>query len=263
MIVVVEAPQNRIQQAAEILSSREFNAVDADQLHSQYSQQGYTNAQLRDYDEKDIVLPVIEEEVQIGKRQVQSGRMRIYTEVTETPVEEQVTLREERINVDRRPANRAVTDADLNAFREGEMEIRTTAEEAVVNKQARVVEEVHIDKDVTEHTETIRDSVRRTDVNVEEMGAEQTVGATGYDTYVSGFRNYYNTNLRSSGGAYEDYDPAFRYGHTLATNDQTSSGDWNTVEGTARQRWEARNPGTWEQFKDSVHYAWDAVRGKR
>lgn len=263
LIVTVQAPQDRIQQAAQILASRDLQGVDADTRHNEYRQSGYTNAQMRDYDENDVVLPVIEEDLQIGKRQVERGRMRVYTEVTETPVEEQVTLREERVNVERRPVNRDISDADMTAFKEGEFEVRTSAEEAVVNKQARVVEEVVINKEVTERTETIRDSVRRTDVEVKETAAERNVGGNDYGTYAPSFREYYNTNMRSSGGTYEQYDPAFRYGYTLATNDQSRNSDWATVEGSARQRWEERNPGTWEQFKDSIRYAWDNVRGKR
>jgi len=264
-LVVVQAPQNRIQQAAEILSSREFSTINADSLNEQYRQSGYTNATLRDYADHDVVLPVIEEDIQIGKRQVERGRMRIYTEMTETPIEEQVTLREERVNVERHAVDRPVTDADMNAFREGEFEVRTTAEEAVVQKQARVVEEVTINKDVSERTETIRDSVRRTDVHVDENVAsnERTVGGSDYETYATGFRSYYDQNLRSSGASYEQYDPAFRYGHTLANDQNLRGNDWNSFESSARTRWEERNPGTWEQFKDSIRYAWDTVRGKR
>ena len=114
------------------------------------------------------VIPVIEEELQVGKRAVESGGARVQTHVTETPVQEQVTLREEHVNVERRPVNRAVTDADLANLKQGEIDITTRAEEAVVSKQARVVEEVAIGKTVSEHQETVRDTVRRTDVDVQE-----------------------------------------------------------------------------------------------
>jgi uncharacterized protein (TIGR02271 family) len=114
------------------------------------------------------VIPVIEEELQVGKREVETGGARVQTHVTETPIEEQVTLREEHVNVERRPVNRAVTDADLANIQEGEIDITTRAEEAVVAKQARVVEEVEIGKTVSEHQETVRDTVRRTDVDVQE-----------------------------------------------------------------------------------------------
>lgn len=115
-------------------------------------------------------IPVIEEELRVGKRAVEGGGVRVRTRVVERPVEEAVRLREERVNVERRPVNRPVTEADLNAFREGSFELREHSEEAVVAKQARVVEEVAVGKEVGERTETVRDTVRSTDVQVEETG---------------------------------------------------------------------------------------------
>ncbi len=120
------------------------------------------------------VIPIIEEELQVGKREVQGGGVRVQTHVTEKPVEEQVTLREEHVKVDRHPVDRAVTDSDLANFKEGEINVTTRAEEPVVAKQARVVEEVEIGKEVTERQETVRDTVRRTDVDVEETGTDTT-----------------------------------------------------------------------------------------
>jgi uncharacterized protein (TIGR02271 family) len=123
-------------------------------------------------------IPVIEEELRVGKREVEGGGVRVRTRVVERPVEEVVRLREERVNVERRPVNRPVSEADLNAFREGSFELTERSEEAVVAKQARVVEEVAINKEVGERTETVRDTVRRTDVDVEETGGTKVRGAT-------------------------------------------------------------------------------------
>jgi uncharacterized protein (TIGR02271 family) len=123
-------------------------------------------------------IPVIEEELRVGKREVEGGGVRVRTRVVERPVEEAVRLREERVSVERRPVNRPVSEADLNAFREGTFELRERSEEAVVDKTARVVEEVAINKDVTERTETVRDTVRSTDVDVEETGGTKARRAT-------------------------------------------------------------------------------------
>jgi uncharacterized protein (TIGR02271 family) len=123
-------------------------------------------------------IPVIEEELRVGKREVEGGGVRVRTRVVERPVEEAVRLREERVNVERRPVNRPVSEADLGAFREGTFELKERSEEAVVAKQARVVEEVAINKEVGERTETVRDTVRRTDVEVEETGGTKARGAT-------------------------------------------------------------------------------------
>jgi uncharacterized protein (TIGR02271 family) len=114
-------------------------------------------------------IPVIEEELRVGKREVEGGGVRVRTRVVERPVEEAVRLREERVNVERRPVNRPVSEADLGAFREGSFELRERSEEAVVDKTARVVEEVAVNKEVGERTETVSDTVRRTDVEVEEV----------------------------------------------------------------------------------------------
>ncbi len=122
----------------------------------------------------ETVLPVIEEELQVGKREVESGGVRVRSHVIERPVEESVRLREERVSVERRPVNRAVDDSYLNTFREGTIEVAETAEVAVVSKQARVVEEVVVNKEVGERTETVTDTLRRTDVEVEQLGTDET-----------------------------------------------------------------------------------------
>ncbi len=100
--------------------------------------------------------------------------MRVRSHVIERPVEESVRLREERVSVERRPVNRAVDDSYLNTFREGTIEVAETAEVAVVSKQARVVEEVVVNKEVGERTELVTDTLRRTDVEVEQLGTDET-----------------------------------------------------------------------------------------
>lgn len=121
--------------------------------------------------EGETVLPVIEEELTIGKREVQRGGVRVYARVTEVPVQEDVTLREEKLNVERRPVDRKVTDADMAALKQKDFEVTETVEVPVVAKQARVVEEVVINKEVDERREKIEDKVRRTEVDVERTDA--------------------------------------------------------------------------------------------
>ncbi len=121
--------------------------------------------------EGDVALPVIEERIRVGKRQVERGGVRVQQHVTEKPVEETVTLREEHVSVERRPVDKPLGAVGPDAFKEGVIEVTETSEEAVVNKQARVVEEVVVGKDVTERAETVRDTVKRTDVEVEQLDA--------------------------------------------------------------------------------------------
>jgi stress response protein YsnF len=87
--------------------------------------------------------------------------------VVETPVNEQVNLREERVHVERRPVDRPVGAAD-NLFRERTIEAEERSEEAVVAKDARVKEELVVKKDVGQRTETVSDTVRHTEVEIDD-----------------------------------------------------------------------------------------------
>lgn len=118
--------------------------------------------------QEEVTIPVVEEELAIEKREVERGHVRIYSRVTEHPVEEAVRLREEKIMVERRLGDRPATDADFAAAGEQQViEMTETVEELVVRKQARVVEEVVVHKEVDEHTETVRGTARHTDVEVQ------------------------------------------------------------------------------------------------
>ncbi len=118
--------------------------------------------------EGETVLPIIEEHLAVGKRTVERGGANVRTTIKEVPVEQTVTLREENVTVDRRPVDRAVENAPA-AFKEGTIEVTEMAEVPVVGKEAHVVEEVVVGKNITEREETVRDTVKRTDVQVDEL----------------------------------------------------------------------------------------------
>jgi len=118
---------------------------------------------------EEIAVPIVAEELRIGTRQVDAGGVRVATHVEEIPVQEQVTVRTEQVQVERRAVDRVVGNADIPPLRDGTIEVHGTTEEVVVDKQTRIVEEVVIRKNIEEHTETISDTLRRTDVQVEEV----------------------------------------------------------------------------------------------
>ena len=124
-------------------------------------------------------IPIVEERLRVGKREVEHGRVRIRSYVVETPVQEQVRLREEHVEVERRAVDRPVADAD-RLFQERTIEAAESAEEAVVAKEARVVEELVVRKEAEERVQTVQDKVRRTEVEVEDerraAGAASTTG---------------------------------------------------------------------------------------
>ena len=143
-------------------------------LHDTCGGQG--SAHRRVEGQEEIAIPVVEEDISMGKREVERGHVRIFSQVTEQQVEESVRLREEKVTVERRPVDRPATDADFAAAGKEVIEMTETAEEPVVSKRAGVVEEVVVHKDVTEHTETVRGTQRRTDVDVQR--APETVTET-------------------------------------------------------------------------------------
>ena len=116
--------------------------------------------------ERDEVIPLAEEQVEIGKRRVDHAtRIRRY--VVETPVERQVTLRDETVEIERRRPVEG-TSPDAGAFEERTVEVHTSSEQPEVTKTANIAEEVVVRKTVTERPETIRETVRKEQVEVNE-----------------------------------------------------------------------------------------------
>jgi uncharacterized protein (TIGR02271 family) len=121
------------------------------------------------------VIPLAEEELQVGKRTVDRGTTSIRRYVVRKPVEESVTLRDETVSVERRrPVTAGEAGVPAGAFEERTVEVHQTAEEPVVNKTARVAEEVVVRKDTTERTETVRDDVRREEVEVQDANQRRS-----------------------------------------------------------------------------------------
>ncbi|MBV8820716.1 MAG: YsnF/AvaK domain-containing protein, partial [Acidobacteriaceae bacterium] len=178
----------------------QYDAVDVDREVENYRQAGYESFDpaSRPYTDTEVAderrrfgnapatgvgsnaqsIPVVQEELQVGKRTVQRGGVRVFTRTTEQPVEDQVTLREEKVRVDRRPVNEPVSARDANLLKDQTIEVMETAEEPVVSKVARVVEQVVVGKEATERTETVRDTVRRQEVQVEQIGPNDTQTTT-------------------------------------------------------------------------------------
>ncbi len=166
------------------------NTIDIDERSNQWRQSGWQAPAASAYgSDRDMdraltadrdtgeAIPIVEENLVVGKREVHRGTVRVRSYVTETPVTEQVNLREEHVDIERRPAT--YTDVPADAFRERSIEVTETAEEAVVGKQARVVEEVVVRKDVDTRTETVSDTVRHTEVDIDRGGTSDRAYASG------------------------------------------------------------------------------------
>lgn len=251
-LLSVAVPDAQVDSVTQMLNH--MGAVDIDRRAAAWRESGYTgydpNAQPYNHDEaareraqyKDTnarannTMPVVQEELEVGKRSVQRGGVRVYSRVISQPVEEKVNLREEHVRVERRPANRPVGEADMSQMRDQTIEVTEMAEVPVVNKRARVTEEVVVGKEATERTETIRDNVRHTEVRVDKLdqGTEQRTPDAAYD-----------------------------YGYQAASNPIYRGRSWDDVQNDLRTDYLRNNPNSkWEQVKDSIRRGWDKVTGR-
>lgn len=269
-VVCVTAPADQIDRAVQIMNSA--GAVDIDRHVENYRRTGNyeqhdPNAPAYSYDEANAerrragemqegaTLPVMEEEIEVGKRVIRRGGVRVYSHVVEQPVEQDVQLREEHVRVERRPVNRPAGTGDFDRMQNQSVEVTEMAEEPMVQKRVRVREEVVVGKQTTERTEKVRDNVRRTEVNVEQLQG----GNSNED-----FRRDWQQNYASSGDAYETYQPAYDYGYRSASDARYKGGAWKDVEEDLRTDYMRANPNSnWERMKGAVRYGWEKVAGKR
>lgn len=240
------------------LSTGSYGASTGSSLQQNQGGSSLTGSQQRDT--SSAAIPVVQEQLKVGKREVQRGGVRVFSRIVETPVNESIGLREEHVNVERHAVNQPISGADTSAFKEQSIEMRETAEEAVVEKSARVVEEVTINKEVTQREQKISDTVRHTEVEVEQLGAGSTRSSmTNDDDY---FRQHFTSTYGSTGDKYDDYAPAYSYGSEMARNQKYTGRKWDEVENDLRSDWSSRGGSTgstWEKMKDAVKQGWNRM----
>jgi uncharacterized protein (TIGR02271 family) len=154
VLVAARAPEQKVDQAVGIMERYEGGSAPAGEGVEAAGE----------------TLQEVEEQLEVHKGKAVTGGVRVTTHVSERPVEQTVTLREERVEVERRAADRELTPEEAEAvFQDKTVEMLGTGEEVEVSKQARVVGEVTVGKRVEEHKEKVKDTVRRTEVEVEEI----------------------------------------------------------------------------------------------
>jgi len=205
-VVHVEASEDRLDAVADALEAS--GAVDLDEREAQWRREGWTGGaatattttttaavgtasagtaaggdvrRLGPATDQEAI-PIVEERLTVGKREVNRGRVRIRSYVVETPVQEQVSLRQEHVDIQRRAVDRPLTGSDQALFQERTIEATESSEEAVVAKEARVVEEVVVRKEAEERVQTVQDTVRRTEVEVEDDRRAAGTAKTGTTT---------------------------------------------------------------------------------
>ncbi|MEX2387083.1 MAG: YsnF/AvaK domain-containing protein [Phycisphaeraceae bacterium] len=225
-VVTVNTDEQRAEAALDIME--QHRPVDVNVESQKWQEEGWrAPASGERSDEGEQKIPLAEEELHVGKRRVERGGGRIYTRVTEKPVEKEVELTDEHVDVERRPTDKP---AGEDAFRERTIETSETHEEPVVEKEARVREELVVKKDTEKHTETVRDTVRKTEADIE--GGDQD-------------------------GASRD---AYQFGRELAHDARFQGQPWEAVEPEARQAFERRHIGDWSKYQETVHQGYDQSR---
>ena len=182
-VVTVKVPGEHASQVSTMLEKH--NPIDMDERAGSYESATTTTprttpaplSEMPAPATTDGTLQLAEERLAVGKRAVRGGTTRVRSYIVETPVEEQVSLHSETVTLDRRPVTdgRPVSNAD---FADKTIEMTETNEEAVVQKTARVKEEVSLRKESSDRVETIKDTLRHDEVEVVEVPAEQ-VGQRG------------------------------------------------------------------------------------
>jgi uncharacterized protein (TIGR02271 family) len=119
-----------------------------------------TGEPLRD----EATLTRTEEELAVGKREFEAGRVRLRKWVETEPVQADVDLKRETARVRREPVSESATGAEIG---EEEVEVELRREEPVVEKRALAKERVSLEKDVETDTETISEEVRKERIEVE------------------------------------------------------------------------------------------------
>ena len=220
--------------ATEIINR--YQPVDIDERAAQWQSQGWSG-----YDASAPALTdaEIQQErtryagasMQSGKREVQRGGVRVFQRAVETPVQEQARLRE---TVERHPLNESASEADLAALKDASFDV----------------------------SETVSDTPRGTDVDVEKMGGSpvSATGATSATFNDNDYRRHWQNTYGSSGARYEDYAPAYQYGYQMAGEERYRNYHWADAEPEVRQQWESSNAGhPWERVKDAIRYGWEKV----
>jgi uncharacterized protein (TIGR02271 family) len=214
-------------------------------------------------------LQLREEELIPRKRSVQTGEVRVQTDVVseQRTVEVPVTREEvyvERHAVDRRPSDRPISD------RGETIEVPVSEEEVTVEKRAVVYEEVDVGKRSVQETESVDATVRREELRVEDQGdVLRGTGATGsaasgtpttgaWASAMPAYRSRWEQQYGTSGGRWEDVEPAYQYGYGLRDQPQYRGKNWADIEPDVQRDWSRTHPNTpWDRARQGIRDAWD------
>jgi hypothetical protein len=96
------------------------------------------------------------------------------------------------------------------------------------------------------------------------MGDRSTSSSSGTSEFDSDYRRDFQTRYTGSGYDYSRYEPAYQFGAVCARDARFQNRDWNSIEPDVRRQWEAEHGSSaWDEFKDSIRFGWEKIRGRR
>jgi uncharacterized protein (TIGR02271 family) len=208
----------------------------------------------------EVRVPVVEEQLSVGKREVDLGEVEIRRRVVEEQQSVPVTLRHEEVTIDQVGTPARPLQAGEEAFQEGTIRVPVRGEEAVVAKDTVVTGEVVVEKDVTQEQRTVNDTVRRTEVDFDEH----------YQQARAGFEQDFTTRSASATGkqnrTFEHAEPNYRAGYTAGTDQRFSGQEFEAVEPHLRQQHETTAKGkggdSWEHLREEVRHGFQTARNR-
>jgi uncharacterized protein (TIGR02271 family) len=220
-------------------------------------------------------LQLREEELIPRTRSVQTGEVRLQTDVVEEQRTLEVPITREEVYVERHPVDRRPSDRPMSDRGET-IEVPVTEEEVTVEKRAVVYEEVEVGKRAVQETESVDATVRREELRVEDEGkvlehagqgtrssepsrtTASTSGTSGWAAARSGYRSRWQQRYGSQGGRWEDVEPAYQYGYGLRDQTQYRGKNWADIEPDVQRDWTSRHPTTpWERASLGIRDAWE------
>ena len=160
---------------------------------------------------------------------------------------EEVTI--ERQPVERRPSDRPIEETSRT------LEVPVREERVEVEKRPVVYEEVGVGtREVTE-TQSVSDTVRREEARIERQGEAEV---RGWDEAMPAYRQRWQQRHGGSGGRWEEHEPSYRYGYEMRSRPEYRGRSFDDVEPSVRSDWERRHPDTpWDRARDTVRETWE------
>ena len=204
--------------------------------------------------EGEVRVPVVEEQLQVGKREAELGEVQVRKTVTAEEQSVPVTLRREEVHVEEIDVAERPLRADETAFQEETIRVPVRGEEAIVQKEAVVTGEVVVNREATTDTRQVSDTVRREHVEVDEN----------YRQARTGFEQHFAQGSARTGRTFAQAEPNYRAGYEAARDARYQGRSFDEIEPDMRREWETSSAGRsgdgWERLREEIRHGYDTRR---